>query len=176
MPLRNSSSLFSMIANLTESNSTNFPDKFSNSTVESETRNAPLHVHFIITIIINSITCPFTVLLNVLAIMAVKRRPRLQTNTNILLACLAVTDALTGLTSQPAFVLWKTKQILDITKYDLIRVFHNASVRILSVRSCLHLTLVTCERLFTMLYHENVTKKKIKVAVFTSWIFPFLVV
>ena len=46
----------------------------------------------IINIIINGITCPLTVLLNVLVIMAVKRRPGLQTNTNILLACLAATD------------------------------------------------------------------------------------
>ena len=37
------------------------------------------------------------VLFNVMVIMAVKRRRRLQTNTNILLACLAATDALTGL-------------------------------------------------------------------------------
>ena len=175
MSLRNSSSLFSMMANLTESNLTNFPDKFSNSTVESETQNSPLNIHFIITIIINSITCPCTVLLNVLVTMAVKRRPRLQTNANILLACLAVTDALTGLASQPAFALWKTKQLLEFTKYDLIRSFHNASVLILSVCSCLHLTLVTCERLltikFTMLYHEIVTKRKTKVAVIASWIF-----
>ena len=164
-----------MMANLTESNLTNFPDKFSNSTVESETQNSPLNIHFIITIIINSITCPCTVLLNVLVTMAVKRRPRLQTNANILLACLAVTDALTGLASQPAFALWKTKQLLEFTKYDLIRSFHNASVLILSVCSCLHLTLVTCERLltikFTMLYHEIVTKRKTKVAVIASWIF-----
>ena len=176
MSLRNSCSSFSMMANLTESNSTlNFTAKFSNSTVESEIQNAPLNIHFIITIIINSITCPCTVLLNVLVIMAVKRRPRLQTNANILLACLAVTDALTGLASQRAFVLWKTKQLLDFTKYDLIRSFHNVSVLILSVCSCLHLTLVTCERLltikFTMFYHEIVTKRKIKVAVLASWIF-----
>jgi len=55
-----------MMANLTESNSTNFTAKFSNSTVESETQNAPLNIHFIVPIIINGITCPFTVFLNVL--------------------------------------------------------------------------------------------------------------
>ena len=44
------------------------------------------------------------VLFNVMVIMAVKRRQRLQTNSNILLACLAATDALTGLITQPAFI------------------------------------------------------------------------
>ena len=48
----------------------------------------------VINLIINIIACPFTVLLNVMVIMAVKRRTRLQTNSNILLACLAATDAL----------------------------------------------------------------------------------
>ena len=59
--------------------------------------NAPLEVSYIITIIVNGIACPLTLLLNVLVIKAVKTRPRLRTNSNILLACLAVTDVLTGL-------------------------------------------------------------------------------
>ena len=42
------------------------------------------------------IACPFTVLFNLLVIYAGKKRPSLQSNTNILLACLAVTDVLTG--------------------------------------------------------------------------------
>jgi len=51
----------------------------------------PAQVSFIINLIVNGITCPFTVLINVLVIMAVKRRRRLQGNSNILLACLAAT-------------------------------------------------------------------------------------
>jgi len=99
------------MANRTGSNTTNMTiiSKFSNATmkngIEAVANGVTNHV---ITVIINSITCPFTVLLNVLVIMAVKRRPRLQNNANILLAGLAATDALTGLTSQPSFVLWTT--------------------------------------------------------------------
>lgn len=56
-------------------------------TMQGDTRN----VGDIITGIINGISFPLTVLLNVLVIMAVKKRgPRLQTNTNILLACLGL--------------------------------------------------------------------------------------
>ena len=80
----------------------NFPNATKMTSTEGVTANVTLEVSYIITIIINSITCPFTVLLNVLVIiMAVKRRPRLQTNSNIFLACLAATDALTGLIVQP---------------------------------------------------------------------------
>jgi len=37
-----------MMAILTDSSSTNFTERFSNGTVEGETRNAPLNVHFVI--------------------------------------------------------------------------------------------------------------------------------
>ncbi|KAL9960279.1 hypothetical protein ACROYT_G033718 [Oculina patagonica] len=82
-------------------------------TTEGDTKNVPQEVTFIITIIINSISCPFTILLNVLVIMAVKRRPRLQSNTNILLACLAATDVLTGRLVQPSFIAWKSTYLLN---------------------------------------------------------------
>ena len=73
----------------------------------TSTVNAPLEVSYIITIIANGIACPLTLLLNVLVIKAVKTTPRLRTNSNILLACLAVTDALTGLFCQPSYILWR---------------------------------------------------------------------
>ena len=112
--------------------------------------------------------------------MAVKRRPRLQNNANILLACLAATDALTGLTSQPSFVLWTTFRMLGVSK--LVRpalVFYSVFIRVLSVCSCLHLMLVTCERLtaikFTMHYHNVLTEQKFKAAITSCWIFSVLV-
>ena len=61
----------------------------------------------IIIIIINTITFPCTVLLSLRVIKAVKTTPRLRTNSNFLLTCLAIIDALTGLLGQPLFVLWK---------------------------------------------------------------------
>ncbi|KAJ7333030.1 hypothetical protein OS493_018199, partial [Desmophyllum pertusum] len=164
------------MANHTGSNSTNITSKFSNISTEDETENVALEVTLIITIIINIITCPCTVLLNVLVIMAVKRRPRLQTNANILLACLAVTDAFTGLTTQPSFILWETFQLLGVnTLVGPIRAINTFFLSALSVCSCLHLMLVTCERLiaikFTMHYHEIVTKEKFKVAVVSCWVY-----
>ena len=164
---------------LFDSNFTNTTEKLSNATTESHARNVALEVSYIFTIIINGITCPFTVLLNVLVIMAVKRRPRLQTNANILLVCLAVTDALTGLTSQPSFILWKTFQLLSSTNGATLQDFHNFCIVTLLVCSCLHLMLVTCERLiaikFTMHYQNFVTKRNIRVSVSACWIFSIFV-
>ena len=144
---------------------------------EGDAQNVPVLASLISTVIINGISGPVTVLLNMLVIMAVKIRPRLQTNTNILLACLAATDAvLTGLLVQPSFILWKTLQLLGRTSLETANVtrFHNSSLRTAFMCSSLHLMLVTGERLiaikFFTRYPYVVTKQNIKYAVTVFWI------
>ena len=148
---------------------------------EGDAQNVPVQVSLISTVIINGISCPFTILLNVLVIMAVKRRPRLQTNTNILLACLAATDAvLTGLLVQPSFILWNTLQLLGWTNQEttVALLFQNSSLRTAFMLSSLHLILVTGERLmaikFTRRYPYVVTKRNIKRAVTVLWILAII--
>ena len=142
--------------------------------MQGDTRNALPDVSYVITSIINGISCPLTVLLNVLVIMAVKKRPRLQTNTNILLACLSATDVLTGLLVQPSFVLWKTFQLLGVDYTDTIFELHDSSLRTVIISSALHLIFVTFERLvaikFTMHYPSILEKRSIKVAVIAFWV------
>ena len=157
------------------SNFTDITNKLANDSAGNRNITPAVEISNIISIIINSVTCPFTVALNVLVIMAVKRRPRLQTNANILLACLAVTDALTGLTSQPSFILWKVIQLLSMTELDnIMSKFHNSCLRTVSICSCLHLMLVTCERLiaikFTVYYPYIVIKRNIAFTVIACWI------
>ncbi|XP_078352269.1 beta-2 adrenergic receptor-like [Oculina patagonica] len=165
------------MVNISSSNFTNIANNSINIGKEGETRNALYEVNCIITVIINSIACPLTVLLNVLVIMAVKRRPRLQSYTNILLACLAATDVFTGLVVQPSFIGWKIYELLGMTESETLRVFqffHRTSLRAATVCSSLHLTLVTCERLIaikcTVNYPYLVTKQNIKVTVIAVWI------
>ena len=130
-------------------------------------------------LIINSIACPFTVLLNVLVIIAVRKRPSLQNNTNILLSCLAVTDLLTGLLAQPSFVIWKTFYVLmnarGIAEVDAVKESHNYFLRVLNISSSLHLILLTCERLiaikYTNHYSRIVRKRNFKVV--AIWSFSF---
>ena len=156
------------MANHFGSNLTNTTSKLSNAIIEDNTRNVQLEINLIVTIIINSITCPFTVLLNVLVIMAVKRRPRLQTKANILLACLAVTDVLTGLLVQPSFITSKIYALKNINIRE-VKELHSYLLHALSVCSSLHLILATSERLlaikFTMPYTNIVTNRNIRVSV-----------
>ena len=125
--------------NRTGFNVTNMSIPFTNITMNVDTRKVPLDVSVIITIIINCITCPFTVMLNVFVIMAMKRRPRLQSYAKNLLTCLPLTDAVTGLIVQPSFILWNILQIFGKRNTVAFRVLHKSSLRACSVCSSLHL-------------------------------------
>ena len=146
----------------------------SNATLKEKIRIYQVEANDIIILIVNSISCPFTVVLNLMVIMAVKRRRRLQTTSNILLACLAATDTLTGLITQPAFILWRTLEMTGVIVYSTAYTIHVNAIGVLSVCSCLHLMLVTGERLvaikFTMHYLHIVTTKNITIAVTSCWI------
>ena len=163
------------MAKLSGSNFTNVTEM----SAQNDALNVALEVS-IITILINGITCPLTVVINVLVIIAVKRRRRLQSNTNILLACLAVTDAVTGLAVQPSLIAWKTFYLLNYNGIErsVAEEFHKFFLRTLTLCSSLHLILITCERLiaikFTTSYPYIVTKWKIKVAVIVCWAFSFM--
>ena len=145
---------------------------------ESDTQNVPLRVSLISTVITNGISCPLTVLLNVLVIMAVKRRPRLQTNTNILLACLAATDVLTGLLVQPTFILSKTCQLFGVDHADMILELHDSFLCTVIITSALHLIFVTFERLvaikFTLHYSFIFEGRNMKIAVIAFWTIAFI--
>ncbi|XP_073254792.1 uncharacterized protein [Porites lutea] len=55
-------------------------------------------------IVIHATTCPVTILLNLLVMIAVKTKARLQRKSNIALACLASTDLLVGFAAQPLLI------------------------------------------------------------------------
>ena len=148
----------------------------SNALDEPRRLNAHEQMCLIINIILNIITCPFTVLLNALVIIAVKTRPTLQSYANILLACLAATDAVSGVLAQPSFILYMMLLVLGVggkSAEDAAQNFHFSSIRVVLVCSSLHLILVTYERViaikFTMYYPIFVTRQKLKIAVGAFW-------
>ena len=74
-------------------------------------------------IILNILSFPVTILMNVLVIMAVKTRRRLQSNYNILLACLAGTDLLVGVASQPTFIAGQIYVIKGLSLIEYCRYY-----------------------------------------------------
>ena len=145
---------------------------------ERESGDVPSVAGSMIIIIINTITCPFIVLLNVPVIRAVKATPELRTNSNILQSCLAVTDVLTGLFCQPFFILWQIFLLLGLSNGEILQKCYQVSVVVLQTASYLHLMLVTFERLvaikFTMKYSNIITDNNMRRAVLVVWIISFI--
>ena len=127
-------------------------------------------------IILNILTFPVTILMNVLVIMAVKTRLRLQSKYNILLACLAVTDLLVGAASQPTFIAGQIFVIKGLSLTDHCRFFQetNSMFMIPTFASLFHLTLISIERFvalkYTFSYMAIVTGLRLKIAVVSSWV------
>ena len=127
-------------------------------------------------IILNILSFPVTIVMNVLVIMAVKTRRRLQSKYNILLACLAGTDLLVGAASQPSIIAWQIYVIKGLSLSEYCQ-YHRATHLILFIpifASLLHLTLISIERLvamkYTFRYITIVTGFRLKIAVVSSWI------
>ena len=130
-------------------------------------------------IILNILSFPVTILMNVLVIMAVKERPRLQSNYNILLACLAGTDLLVGAASQPSYIVGQIYVIkgISLSKYCRYHKLTNLLVLCPIFASVLHLALISIERFvamkYTFRYTTIVTGLRLKIAVVSSWVFAF---
>ena len=128
-------------------------------------------------IILNVLNFPATILMNVLVIMAVKTRARLQSKYNILLACLAGTDLLVGVASQPSFIVAQIYVIKGLSLTEYCR-YHKETYLIFSIPirvSLFHLTLISMERFiamkYTFRYVTVVTEFRLKMAVVSSWVF-----
>ncbi|XP_068712389.1 lysophosphatidic acid receptor 3-like [Montipora foliosa] len=153
----------------------NFNCTSSNHTIEDSELHLADKIGLIVRIILTIFTCPLTVLLNILVILAVKKRPRLQSKPNILLACLAATDAFIGLTILPAFILFETFKLFgNESMVQTLRLhFLDRATATGIVNSLLHLMLVTFERLvaikFTIHYPFIITEKNIKICVSVFW-------
>ena len=126
--------------------------------------------------ILNSIAWPFTVFLNALVVLIVKTKRRLQTHSNVLLACLAVTDLMVGLVVQPLYLtitvlLLQGKgfnEFCTISDAFTVSVVSSASI------SLYHLALIGGERYFTIKYcfvnESLITKTGLMIGSALVWI------
>ena len=131
----------------------------------------------VLSIIVNLLTCPLVTLWNSLVIIAVKKKRRLQTKYNVLLACLAGTDLIVGIAAQPVFV---TQEIIRIfsgssSTYCKLKELTKTASICLFLASLLHLAFIAVERLvamkYSLRYKSIVTKFRLAVAVSCCWVF-----
>ena len=127
-------------------------------------------------IALNLGSCPVIIMMNVLVIVAIKTRRRLQSEYNILLACLAGTDLAVGLVSQPLFI---AQEILFLSGASLVDYcdFYRKTVFVFLVpciESLLILAILSTERYIAMKhslrYASIVTTPRLIGAVVCSWL------
>lgn len=131
-------------------------------------------------IILNAISCPFSIVMNVLVIVAVKTMPRLRNKYSILLACLAATDVSVGVVVQPTFIALQTEVLkgVSLTQYCSFFKMTFFVFHIPVSTSLFHLNLLSMERLvamkYTLHYTTIVTTRTVTVAVVCSWVIASL--
>ena len=140
--------------------------------------NKEAYAVFIFTVA-NVITCPFTTLLNVLIIISVKTKVFLRTKSNIVLACLAVTDAVMGLIGQPVFISLVFTRLQGEDTLNLKQAVVNAFIlRLLTTLSLFHLALINVERYIainhSLRYATIVTEVRLICSSAFFWIIAFL--
>ena len=129
--------------------------------------------------IINSIIVVPTILLNALVIFAVKTQNQLRTNSNILLACLATTDLLTGVVVQPVSIVVQLKRVLAVGPFCPLETTQSIAGLALGFATLSHLVLISIDRYIAikhpLKYEDIATTQRIKTGVFFTWTFTFLV-
>ena len=133
-------------------------------------------------IIINIVTSLFAAAFNSLVIMAVRTKTRLRTNkSNILLACLAVTDLAVGVIVQPMFIAVLITVVLGETTRASCAL--QAATQLMSSVLCdtslIHLTLISGERYLAMKHAYAyatglVTEGRLLVASGLAWFFSLI--
>ena len=129
-----------------------------------------------ILIIILYIASPITIILNVLVIIAVKRRKELQRQSNILLSSLAVTDLVVGVITMPLsatvdVLIFRQVSFKHICLLDNLNVY---SMYCVSLSSLYHLTAIAWERYVAIVkwidYKVIATRSRVKKLAIICWL------
>lgn len=130
------------------------------------------------------IVSPLATMLNVLVVVAVKQKEKLQTRSNALLSSMAVADLLMGAVSMPLFA---TVQILRIKQasFEVICTLDLVYIHLTSIftfSSIYHVTFIAWERYVAvrkwMGYKVIVSEHRIRNLKITAWLFamiPFVI-
>ena len=100
----------------------------------------------LITAIINIMTAPIAVAVNALVVAAIFGPSRLRTPSNLLIACLALSDAFVGLTAQPGYITYRLMENQTRSVPCFVRVIYCTAFYICFGVSFMTLTAVSYER------------------------------
>ena len=131
---------------------------------------------FYVTITTKSIASPFTVLLNLLIIVAVKNRRALQKNSNILLSSMAVADLLVGAVSMPLTIALDILLLREKLSLKICKIAGANQIVLYSAvsSSFYHLTFIAWERYVAIVkwrnYKNIITKTRLKICAVVAWV------
>ena len=129
----------------------------------------------VVDIIILLVTCPFTVVLNLLTMIAVKMKRRLQSMSNIALACLATTDLMVGVLVQPLFISVAISALQSQATQEVCRrqIVTKYSINFFVFSSLAHLAVMSADRYLAIkqsyTYEQTVTKTRVLIASAIAW-------
>ena len=132
-------------------------------------------------IVIHTTTCPFTIVLNLLMMIAVKTKARMQSMSNMALACLALTDVMVGLVVQPLFIaqIWNIIQGETTASACSIQIAVRFFFFFFCLSSIVHLFLITLDRYIAIMrpyvYIQTITKGRVLIASSLAWAVTIIV-
>ena len=107
----------------------------------------------LITAIINIVTAPLAVVVNVLVVTAIFSSSRLRTPSNLLLACLALSDVFVGLTAQPCYITYRLMENQHRSVPCFVMVIYGAAFYVCFGVSFMTLCAVSYERFVAIRLH-----------------------
>ena len=136
--------------------------------------------HLVTITSIISIATLLTIVLNAVIIFAVAAKRQLRSNSNILLACLASTDLITGLVVQPFLIAVNIERIYGEGPFCMLEKVSTIPFYGVCFASFFHLVLVCVDRYiatkYALRYQGIVTTQRITVCVVLAWGFTVLII
>ena len=124
-------------------------------------------------IVPNAFTCPLTIVLNILLMVAVKTKRQLRTKSNVALACLSTTDLFIGVALQPLHIASASLLHRGDTMFCTVTRISTIITSICGLASLHHIVLVSAERYFAIkhpfIHETQVTEVRIIMTSALAW-------
>ena len=107
----------------------------------------------LVTGVVNAVLWPFAVVANLLIVFVISSRASLQSPSNILLACLAISDLQVGILVQPSYVAYRLLENAHGFVPCAVRMLYSTGFYVYYGVSFTTLSAVSCERLLALIFH-----------------------